>query len=106
MRAREDRRAAALTEQLDVDGWQVAVAQSMFGDDARAPPLWATEEHVLHLINRAIAANVRVAEEEGRVCVGEARGMRDPPPTLSLLRRHVTCVLLAAARRSTGCACV
>ena len=80
MRAREDRRAAALTEQLDVDGWQVAAAQSMFDDDARAPPLWASEEHVLHLINRASAANVRLAEEEGRVCVGEARGMEDSHP--------------------------
>eukprot|EP00802_Teleaulax_amphioxeia_P018524 Tamp_18718.p1 GENE.Tamp_18718~~Tamp_18718.p1 ORF type:complete len:342 (+),score=59.08 Tamp_18718:87-1028(+) len=56
---RVERRAANLTQQLDLDGWQLHPQNSLFDDDARAPPPWATELHVLGLVRRAMAVNCR-----------------------------------------------
>ena len=56
---RVERRAANLTQQLDLDGWQLHPQNSLFDDDARAPPQWATELHVLGLVRRAMAVNCR-----------------------------------------------
>ncbi len=56
---RVERRAANLTQQLDLDGWQLHPANSLFDEEARAPPSWATEQHVLGLVRHAMATNCR-----------------------------------------------
>jgi hypothetical protein len=86
---RDERRAANVTQQLDADGWQPlskvlyisAVYRqytdfreflsrqlhpnSLFDDDARAPPPWATVEYVHRLIRHAMASNRRQMQREG-----------------------------------------
>jgi hypothetical protein len=60
--ARDERRAAALRQELDLDGWQLAPHDSIFDNDVRLPPEWATEEYVLRLIKVAVASNRRLTE--------------------------------------------
>ena len=56
----DHRRAVALTQQVDLDGWQLVAPNSLFDEEhLRPPPEWATEEHVLHLIHAAMASNGR-----------------------------------------------